>query len=242
MAGGCRAHAGSRRQHRHARRVLVGVRRDRRRRVGLGLVRSRRRAARRCRDRHRHGHPHRRATDVAAPGAPRDHPRRPPRHPLPSRRPARLVREPSGLASLLDAHRRATRRALRHPPGRADVARGQRTRRRKPPVLLRRVVARVPRVDARALRHDRRAQPGVGHRGVGAALPQLRRRDRAARQRVGSEPVAAPRVRPVQLRRAPRPVPARARRAPAGRRRDAHHDESHGGRRRQRRGLRRLGR
>ncbi len=53
----------SRRQHRDARGVLVGVRRGRRRPLGLGLVRRGRRPARGRRHRHRHGDPDGGASD-----------------------------------------------------------------------------------------------------------------------------------------------------------------------------------
>ena len=225
LARGCRAHGASRRQPRDRRCVQLGPHRADAGRARFRLARRRARPAARARDRRRPGDAHRIAAAVARDRPPRDAPGRPRRRAA-HRRVAQSVHP--RVAGVPRARARDHDRPgppIRRPPRGADVACRQRVR---PDRLRRGGGARVPRVAARAVRHDRGAQRGVEHARVVAALPRLRRRAAASAHAVPGQPGAVARLPPVHLRPAGALLRRAARRDPRRRRDAADHDELHG--------------
>ena len=180
-------------------------------------------------------HAHGIAVDLATPTAspppwlgidpPRDAPGRPRRRAADRRVPQSVH---PGVAGLPRARARDHDRPgppLRRSPRGADVACRQRVR---PDRLRRGGGARVPRLAARAVRHDRRAERGVEHARLVAALPRLRRGAAASAHALPGQPGAVARLPPVHLRPAGALLRRAARRDPRRRRDAADHDELHG--------------
>ena len=133
------------------------------------------------------------------------------------RQPAAVLPELAGLPRARPASscERVVERYAR-PSGARAVAREQRVRMPRQPLLLRGVGGGVPRLAAREVRLRRRAQPGVGHGVLVAALRLVRRGRAAARGADVPQPDPAARLRPVLERRAARLLPGGGRGHPRG--------------------------
>ena len=134
-----------------------------------------------------------------------------------ARQPAALLRAPSRVPGARAAHRVRAGPAARRSPGHPDLARAQRVRLPRPAVLLRRLGRGVPDLAARALRHRRGDERGLGRVVLEPALPRLRRGAAAAGGARAAQPRPPPGLPPVLQRLLPGPLSRRAGPAPLGR-------------------------
>ena len=228
LAGGRAPHAGGGRQPRLGRHLFLGLARTALGPLRVWLARQGARPA--APARHpglsRHGH----GLAAALAGAP------------PSRKPAgdgrrrhALAGRPPGLLPALQRLPQDCGRA-RHPSCRTlpppsrpgDLAYQQRVRLPRQRVFLRPVGCRLSRMAAPALRHDRRAQRGLGHGLLEPALRRLGRDQPAAPRAYLCQPDPAARLAALLVRQYPRAVPDGARDPAAHHARRAHDHQLHG--------------